>query len=61
VAIQKLVNERLSVDQVADLVGFTESRSFTRAFKHWTGLTPSEYCKQNQPMTSAAKTSTLVR
>ena len=61
VAIQKLVNERLSVDQVADLIGFSESRSFTRAFKHWTGLTPSEYCKQNQPMTSPAKTSTLVR
>ncbi len=46
VAIQKLVNERLSVDQVADIVGFTESRSFTRAFKHWTGLTPREYCKR---------------
>ena len=46
VAIQKLVNERLSVEQVADIVGFTESRSFTRAFKHWTGLTPREYCKR---------------
>ena len=47
VAIQKLVNEKMSVEQVADIVGFTESRSFTRAFKHWTGLTPREYCKQN--------------
>ena len=46
VAIQKLVNEKLSVEQVADIVGFTESRSFTRAFKHWTGLTPSEYCRR---------------
>ena len=46
VAIQKLVNERLSVEQVADIVGFSESRSFTRAFKHWTGLTPREYCKR---------------
>jgi AraC-like DNA-binding protein len=46
VAIHKLVNERISVEQVADLVGFTESRSFTRAFKNWTGLTPREYCKQ---------------
>ena len=46
VAIQKLVNEKLSVEQVADIVGFTESRSFTRAFKHWTGLTPREYCKR---------------
>ena len=46
VAIQKLVSERLSVETVAEIVGFTESRSFTRAFKHWTGLTPREYCKR---------------
>ena len=46
VAINKLLNERLSVEQVADIVGFSESRSFTRAFKHWTGLTPREYCKR---------------
>jgi AraC-like DNA-binding protein len=46
VAINKLVNERLSVEQVADIVGFSESRSFTRAFKHWTGLTPRAYCKR---------------
>ena len=46
VAIHKLVNERLSVEKVADIVGFSEPRSFTRAFKHWTGLTPREYCKQ---------------
>ncbi|MDB4262825.1 AraC family transcriptional regulator [Porticoccaceae bacterium] len=46
VAIQKLVHEKLSVEEVADIVGFTESRSFTRAFKHWTGLTPRQHCKQ---------------
>ncbi|MDG2502486.1 MAG: AraC family transcriptional regulator [Porticoccaceae bacterium] len=46
VAIHKLVNERLTVEQVSEIVGFTESRSFTRAFKHWTGLTPREYCKR---------------
>ncbi len=46
VAIHKLVAERMSVEQVADVVGFSESRSFTRAFKNWTGLTPREYCKQ---------------
>lgn len=44
-AIKKLVNEKLSVDEVSDLVGFAESRSFTRAFKHWTGLSPRNYCK----------------
>ena len=46
-AIAKLVHEKLSVEQVSEAVGFRESRSLTRAFKHWTGLTPREYCKQN--------------
>jgi AraC-like DNA-binding protein len=46
-AITKLVHERLPVEQVSEAVGFSESRSFTRAFKHWTGLSPREYCKQN--------------
>ncbi len=44
-ALNKLVQERLPVHQVAELVGFSEARSFTRAFKSWTGLSPREYCK----------------
>jgi AraC-like DNA-binding protein len=47
VAIHKLIHEKLSVEKVSEAVGFSESRSFTRAFKHWTGLPPREYCKQN--------------
>lgn len=47
IAIRKLANEGLSVESVSELVGFSEPRSFTRAFKHWTGLTPREYCKQH--------------
>jgi AraC-like DNA-binding protein len=46
-AITKLVHEKLSVEQVSEAVGFREPRSLTRAFKHWTGLSPREYCKQN--------------
>lgn len=45
VAISKLVKEKLSVEEVSEIVGFVEPRSFTRAFKHWTGLTPRNYCK----------------
>ncbi|MAZ87840.1 MAG: AraC family transcriptional regulator [Cellvibrionaceae bacterium] len=44
-ALNKLVRERLPVHQVAEIVGFSEARSFTRAFKNWTGLSPREYCK----------------
>ncbi|MGH1374487.1 MAG: AraC family transcriptional regulator [Cellvibrionaceae bacterium] len=44
-ALNKLVQERLAVHEVAEIVGFSEARSFTRAFKSWTGLSPREYCK----------------
>lgn len=42
-AIEKLLKEKLTVDQIAEHVGFTEGRSFTRAFQKWTGLSPSAY------------------
>lgn len=45
IAVAKLTNERMTVKQVSELVGFSEPRSFTRAFKQWTGLSPREYCK----------------
>ncbi len=45
-ATHKLVDARMSVEKVSEIVGFSESRSFTRAFKHWTGLSPREYIKQ---------------
>jgi len=48
IAIDKLVNEKRSVDEVSDIVGFEESRSFTRAFKQWTGLSPRNYCKYHR-------------
>ena len=45
VALTKLIQERLPVHHVAAITGFSESRSFTRAFKRWTGLSPREYCR----------------
>ena len=45
IAVSLLVKDRMRVNQVAEIVGFSESRSFTRAFKQWTGLSPREYCK----------------
>lgn len=44
-ALSKLIHEHLPIHQVAEIVGFSEPRSFTRAFKQWTGLSPREYCK----------------
>lgn len=45
IAVTRLVRDRMPVKQVAEIVGFSEPRSFTRAFKHWTGLSPREYCR----------------
>ena len=42
-ALTRLMNERQSVGEVAEAVGYSDARSFTRAFKVWTGMTPREY------------------
>ncbi|KJS04139.1 MAG: AraC family transcriptional regulator [Gammaproteobacteria bacterium BRH_c0] len=48
-AIHKLINERLPVEQVSEFVGFSEARSFSRAFAQWTGMSPREYRNTFQP------------
>lgn len=35
--------------EVADHLGFNDMNNFRRAFKRWTGLTPSDYCKTSIP------------
>jgi AraC-like DNA-binding protein len=46
-AQQYLRNSSLSVDQVAYLLGYTETTNFRRAFKRWLGVSPREY--RNRP------------
>ncbi len=41
-----LEQPHLSLDDVADLLGYAEQSSFGRAFKRWTGLTPKLYRQQ---------------
>ena len=43
VAIDKLLNENLSVADLSEYLGFTEPSSFVRSFKGWTGQTPKAY------------------
>jgi AraC-like DNA-binding protein len=43
VAIDKLLNEDVSVADLAEYLGFTEPSSFVRSFKGWTGQTPKAY------------------
>ena len=44
-AMQYLREREMAICEVAYLLGFSESSSFHRAFKRWTGLTPREFRK----------------
>ena len=42
-ACEWLRSSQLDVEDVALKLGFGDGRSFRRAFKRWTGISPSEY------------------
>ena len=44
-AKEMLHKNTLSIGEIAFLTGFSEQSAFNRAFKRWTGLTPSQYRK----------------
>lgn len=43
-----LANTKETLDQIVYLTGFSEPSAFTRAFKRWTGETPSAYRQRKQ-------------
>lgn len=43
-----LLCQRVPVDQVGTLVGYTERAAFTHAFHHHTGCAPVDYFKMNR-------------
>lgn len=46
-AIEYLLKSNYRITDIANALGFSEPRSFTRAFKHWTGVSPSKYTRAN--------------
>jgi len=44
-AIHYLGHGSMSVEAVAEKVGYTETSTFIRAFKQWTGCTPMQFRK----------------
>lgn len=43
-----LANPNISIDQIIYLLGFSEHSAFSRAFKRWTGESPSAYRQRKQ-------------
>lgn len=49
-ASRYLADESMAITDVAFLLGFSETSALTRAFKRWTGLTPTQWRdRQRQP------------
>lgn len=46
-AVRHLDDPRYSVTDVTFLLGFSQQSAFARAFKRWTGVSPSEYRARN--------------
>lgn len=47
-ALRQLRESNLSISDIARRLGYREAGHFTRAFKRWTGMTPSDYQNQLQ-------------
>jgi len=45
-ARRMLKNSRLTVCQIADSLGYADSRAFTRAFRRWSGVSPGQWRKR---------------
>ena len=45
-ALRLLRGNEVEVSEVAFLLGFEELNSFTRSFRQWEGLTPTQYRTQ---------------
>ena len=49
-AVELLHRTERPVKQVAEAAGFRNEKSFIRAFKGWTGLSPAEFRRQSTPL-----------
>lgn len=42
-ALARMRDPRCSISEIAYLLGFADTSSFSRAFKRWAGQTPNQY------------------
>lgn len=48
-ALRRMVEPGARASEVGFELGFAEASAFTRAFRRWTGLSPTEYAAQQKP------------
>ena len=48
IASQQLTNTSITVEEISLLLGYIDVANFRRAFKRWTGMTPSDYRTNNR-------------
>ena len=53
-AIRMLQNPRREISQIAEALDYADSSAFTRAFRRWSGTTPSQW-RQNQKVAKLRK------
>jgi AraC-like DNA-binding protein len=60
-ALATLRDHRMSVEEVAYLLGYTEPSTFFRSFRRWTGTTPHRYRRTAPPIAVAPDASLTSR
>ena len=53
IAIEHLRNDKIKINELAGMLGFTEPSSFVRSFRSWTGVTPKAYRDNMNELRSA--------
>lgn len=53
-ALKELASNRVCIKTLSERLGFSEPSAFHRAFKRWTGKTPSEYIREQMRATASA-------
>jgi AraC-like DNA-binding protein len=43
ISTEYLLTTKLSIEDVAERVGYNDAAAFSNAFKRWTGISPSAY------------------